>query len=158
MNKKILVIIMFIFFLNNCGFTPIYLNQTFDLKIGKIESSGDRDIIEAATQKIKKYQTKSETDEKTFNLNLICQKEKIILSKDTSGNADVYKIKITINFEGYIDNGVSVNGTLSQDSNYNVDSSESTMQFTENKLIVDLTHLIINEIILTLNSALLDDI
>ena len=158
MNKKIFLIIIFTFFLNNCGFTPIYLNKTFDLKIGKIETSGDRDIIEATFKKIKKYQIETENNTKTFSLNLICEKEKIILSKDVLGNADVYKVKVTINYEAYTESGISINGTLSQDSNYNADSSESSMQFTENKLIVDLSGLISNEIILTLNSALINDL
>jgi hypothetical protein len=45
MIKKNIIIISLIFFLGNCGFTPIYLNNTnVNFSIEKINYTGDREL------------------------------------------------------------------------------------------------------------------
>ena len=56
MLKKNIIILSLIFFLTNCGFTPIYLkNNNINFSIEQVEYTGDRDFNNFLKIDLEKY-------------------------------------------------------------------------------------------------------
>ena len=56
MKQKIFLITILLIFLNQCGYTPIYSNnRTVDFKLEIIDISGDNEMNNLISSKIKKY-------------------------------------------------------------------------------------------------------
>jgi len=101
MNKKIIpsFLIIFTFFFYSCGFTPQYAgfkNLDFDLIVDQF--SGDRDFSNEIKSQIKRYDQDRDNVEK-IKVSFDSKYEKIIVSKNTKGEATKYNIKVNINFE-----------------------------------------------------------
>ncbi len=101
MNKKIIssFLIILSFFIYSCGFTPQYAgfkNLEFDLVVDKVK--GDRDFNNTIRSQIKRYDL-GRDDIKKIKISYDSDYEKIILSKDTKGEATKYKLKVNVIFE-----------------------------------------------------------
>ena len=96
--KKFIFIIIVIFSLSSCGYSPVFSNQSemnFNLMINKINGSNVmNDIVRS---QIKKY--KSTSVEKTVLINVKTNYSKEILSKNKKGEVTNYLIKMEIEFE-----------------------------------------------------------
>ena len=91
MNKKNIIIISLIFFLNNCGFTPIYLNDNnVNFSIQQINYLGDREINNFLNASLNNYKN-IDSDNKIF-IDINSNYKKIILSKDGAGKATNYQL------------------------------------------------------------------
>ena len=89
-------LIIIIFFLNNCGFTPQYAGFKgidFSLNINKVE--GDRELNNAITSQLNRYNNKNL---KIINLDIKTKFTSNILSKDTTGKATKYNLKADVEF------------------------------------------------------------
>ena len=97
MLKKNIIILSLIFFLTNCGFTPIYLkNNNINFSIEQVEYTGDRDFNNFLKIDLEKYKDEKK-DNKIF-LNVNSKYEKIILSKDNTGKITGYQLEIEVIF------------------------------------------------------------
>ena len=91
MLKKNIIIISLIFFLANCGFTPIYLkNDNINFSIEKIKFVGDRDLNNYLKINLDRY--KSEKNSNKIFLTVETKYEKNILSKDSTGKISSYQL------------------------------------------------------------------
>ena len=97
MIKKKIIFISLIFFLNNCGFTPIYLNNTdVNFSIEQIDYLGDRELNNFLKINLNKYKN-IESDNKIF-IEVNSNYEKIILSKDKAGKVTNYQLLANVIF------------------------------------------------------------
>ena len=97
MIKNILIIILPVFILSNCGYAPIYKNQeNVNFSIDIIAFSGDRSINNKIKSRLKNY-TLSEKENK-FAISFNSDYRKNIVAKDTTGAATEYKIIIETEF------------------------------------------------------------
>ena len=97
MIKNILIIILPIFILSNCGYAPIYKNlENVNFSIDIIEFSGDRTINNKIKSRLKNY-TLNEKENK-FTISFNSDYRKNIVAKDTTGAATEYKIIIETEF------------------------------------------------------------
>ena len=97
MIKNILIIILPIFILSNCGYAPIYKNlDNVNFSIDIIEFSGDRSINNKIKSRLKNY-TLDEKENK-FAISFSSDYRKNIVAKDTTGAATEYKIIIETEF------------------------------------------------------------
>ena len=97
MIKNILIIILPIFILSNCGYAPIYKNlENVNFSIDIIEFSGDRSINNKIKSRLKTY-TLNEKENK-FAISFNSDYRKNIVAKDTTGAATEYKIIIETEF------------------------------------------------------------
>ena len=97
MLKKNIIIISLIFFLTNCGFTPIYLgNNNINFSIEQINFTGDRELNNYFKIHLKKYKN-DETDKKFF-IEAESRYEKVILSKDQTGKVSNYQLEAEVIF------------------------------------------------------------
>ena len=91
MLKKNIIILTLIFFLANCGFTPIYLkNDNVNFSIEQIEFTGDRDLNNFLKINLDRY--KNQRKDNKISLDVETKYEKNILSKDGTGKISSYQL------------------------------------------------------------------
>ena len=96
MIKKSISLIFLIFFLTNCGFTPVYQNSTnINYSIEQVDYTGDRELNNFL--KINLIQYKNKNDNKIF-IDVESTYKKIILSKDSTGKATNYQLEAEVIF------------------------------------------------------------
>ena len=97
MIKKNIIFIYLIFFLTNCGFTPIYLNDTdLNFSIEKVNYIGDRDLNNFLKTNLIKY--KNEKSKNKIYIEANSTYRKIILSKDSTGEITSYQLEADVIF------------------------------------------------------------
>jgi len=97
---KNIILICFVFFLSNCGYSSIYKNQkSQDFQINVIEMTGDNEFNNLLKNELKLYSNRNSNEQ--YNISLNSKYQKIIVSKNSSGVATDYKIlvntKINVN-------------------------------------------------------------
>ena len=91
MLKKNIIILTLIFFLTNCGFSPIYLtNDNVNFSIEQIEFAGDRDLNNFLKINLDRY--KNQRKDNKISLDVETKYEKNILSKDGTGKISSYQL------------------------------------------------------------------
>ena len=91
MIKKNIISLTLIFFLTNCGFTPVYLNNIdVNFSIEEVKYIGDRELSNFLKMNLNQYK-KENTDNKIY-IEADSKYEKIILSKDGTGKATNYQL------------------------------------------------------------------
>jgi len=97
MIKKKIIFISLIIFLNSCGFTPVYLNNTdVNFSIEQIDYLGDIELNNFLKKNLNNYKN-IESDNKIF-IEVNSNYNKIILSKDGAGKATNYQLVAEIKF------------------------------------------------------------
>ena len=95
--RKNIIIISLIFFLTNCGFTPIYLKNTnVNFSIEQVIYTGDRELNNFLKTNLSQY--KNEKNENKIYIETNSIYEKIILSKDGAGKVTNYQLKAEVTF------------------------------------------------------------
>ena len=88
---KNLILILFLFFLNSCGYTSIYKNQkSQDFQINIIEMIGDNEINNLIKNDLKFYSNNKSNIK--YNISINSNYQKIIVSKNSAGVATDYKL------------------------------------------------------------------
>jgi hypothetical protein len=96
MIKKNILYISLIFFLTNCGFTPIYLKNTnVNFSIEQITYEGDRDLNNFLKTNLNQYKNK---DANKIDIEVNSIYRKVILSKDGTGEVANYQLEAEVLF------------------------------------------------------------
>ena len=91
--KKISLIALFLM-LTNCGYDAIYSkNNSLNVLVNKIETSGDKNINRIIVSSIK-----VEKEKAGYQIELFSTKNLEVVSKDGTGNASIYRTTITLDF------------------------------------------------------------
>ncbi|MDB3959642.1 hypothetical protein N9407_02450 [Candidatus Pelagibacter sp.] len=91
MLKKNIIILSLILFLGNCGFTPIYLNNSnIDFSIEQVDYIGDKDFNNYLKINLDRYRNK-QNNKKIF-IQVETKYEKNVLSKDNTGKIIGYQL------------------------------------------------------------------
>ena len=89
---------MLFFFLQHCGYSPIYSNiDNIKYNFNIIEIQGDENMNNLVLSQIKKYSNNSGA--KTYDLKIQTQYEKDVLTKNKKGEATNFAIKTKIEFK-----------------------------------------------------------
>ena len=97
MIKKNILYISLIFFLTNCGFTPIYLKNTnVNFSIEQVNYEGDRDLNNFLKTNLNQYKNQNVDNKITIEVDSIYRK--IILSKDGTGEVTNYQLEAEVLF------------------------------------------------------------
>mgnify|MGYP001462933348 CR=1 FL=1 len=95
--RKNIIIISLIFFLTNCGFTPIYLNNTnVKFSIEQVNYAGDKELNNFLKTNLKQH--KNERNKNKIYIEAESIYEKIILSKDGAGEVTNYQLEAEVIF------------------------------------------------------------
>ena len=93
--KRIIIILMFLLY--GCGYSSVYKNQkNNDILITVVDMQGDNILNNSLKNQLTLASNKESIN--IFNISLITNYEKIIVSKNTAGLATDYKLQTTVNF------------------------------------------------------------
>jgi len=153
MIKKLFLVI-FIFFLTNCGYEPLYTNKNNSLiEFNSINTAGDEKINKRiiSLMRINKKQNNSSL----YSLLIDSNKKREILAKDTSGDITSYKLslKVTLSIIDSI-NKEKVIKFKEFNSSYTYKNAENKFQLSqdEKNIIDNLIESSVKKIIIFLNS------
>ena len=155
MFRKILITILFLPLLTNCGFEVINRSNIEQFDINQNTTSGDRRINFRIKEKLKF--AKSENDKKLVNINLNTKKTKSVKERNIKNEITKYQIDIKINVKlsDIYDKNI-INFVVTKSDDYNVEDQYSETLNNEKKLIKllseNLADNIQNEIVLRLNA------
>ena len=91
MIKKYIVLISLIFFLTNCGFSPIYVKNTnTNFSIENVNYQGDRELNNFLKTNL--YQYKNENSDRKILIEATSEYEKITLTKNAASEVTNYKL------------------------------------------------------------------
>jgi len=97
MIKKHIVLISLIFFLTNCGFSPIYVKNTnTNFSIENVNYQGDRELNNFL--KINLNQYKDENSDRKILIEATSEYEKITLTKNAASEVTNYKLVANVTF------------------------------------------------------------
>ena len=97
MIKRNIILISLLIFLTNCGFTPIYLNnKNLNFSIEEVNYKGDRDLNNFLKTNLIQYKNKKSENKIYIEANSTYQK--IILSKDSTGEITSYQLEAEVIF------------------------------------------------------------
>ena len=150
--KKIIIILLSTLYLTSCGFTPIYSKKNLDFQINNIQFEGDREIKAVLLSNLSAYKTK-EKDKYNYDLNIKSEKKVEIASKNTKGEATVYKININSTVEVFLDDKLLLTKHYNNSSIYSSEKKIIKMKEVESRNLSNLSSKLASEIILTLSLA-----
>ena len=132
-QKKIILLLLVL--LSSCGYEAIHSKKNsinYDFSIDKLSFVGDRTVNLKIKQKINNY-TQSKKDKK-FVVRVSSTSEKIILAKNTAGDATSFKNKISINVEILMNNKFKSSFTILESFNYNNISNKFSLKKYEEEI------------------------
>jgi len=132
-QKKIILLLLLL--LSSCGYEAIHSKKNsinYDFSISELSFVGDRSINIKIKEKLNNY-TQSKKD-KNFILRTSSTSEKIILAKNTAGDATSFKSTISINVEVLMNNKFKSNFIISESFNYNNISNKFNLKKYEEEI------------------------
>jgi hypothetical protein len=117
---KNIILILFLFFLNSCGYTSVYKNQkSQDFQINIIEMTGDKEINNLIKNDLKFYSNRNSNIK--YNISINSNYQKVIVSKNSAGVATDYKLMTdtVISFNGEKNNILNFSENINIKSNSN---------------------------------------
>lgn len=93
-RKKIIIIILFL--VCACGYSPIYKGMdNINFQIVIVSLSGDRLINQKISNDLRRYKKTDESKKKLIRLNISSDYEKTGISKNLAGEYTSYELKVT---------------------------------------------------------------
>ena len=114
------IILLLLLLLSSCGYEAIYSKKNsanYDFTVSDLSFVGDRTVNLKIKEKLKNYA--QDKKEKDFILKISSTSEKVILSKNTAGDATSFKNSISINVEVLMNNKFNSNFVILESFNYN---------------------------------------
>ena len=114
------IIILLLLLLPSCGYEALYSKKNsinYNFTVSELSFVGDRAVNLKLKEKLNNYT--QDKKEKDFILRISSTSEKIILSKNTAGDATSFKNSISINVEVLMNNNFKSNFTILESFNYN---------------------------------------
>jgi len=97
MIRKNIIFLSLIFFLTNCGFTPVYLkNSNINFSVEQVNYTGDRELNNFLKTNLNKFKNEKNDNKIYIEANSIYKK--IVLSKDGAGKITEYQLEAEIIF------------------------------------------------------------
>jgi len=145
-----IILITLFFFQTNCGYKIVNNLDNFKFEIIDYKLTGEKKINNLLDKNFKRFENNDSQSISNFIIHADSSINRSIISKNSSGEALSYNLKITIVIEIYENNNLLNKTTFNESTSYdNLDSKFELKQY-ENILIQDLT----NEMIYQINNKL----
>ena len=140
--KKLIFLVIALFMLNNCGYSPIYSskNNNFYIDISQKDRSKLNSKIENS---IKKFSSKN--NENIIQLEISSNKKINIISKDKKGDPSRFSMTISLTINTSNKNNYEINKTKSFSENF--DYNNNSNKFSLKQYEKDIEDNLINRII-----------
>ena len=151
LQKKIIFLLLLL--LSSCGYEAIHSKKNsinYNFSISELSFVGDRTINLKIKEKLNNYaQNKKDKD---FILKISSTSEKIILSKNTAGDATSFKNSISINVEVLMNNKFKRNFVILESFNYNNISNKFDLKELEKDIKNNLAEVASDKLIFKLSN------
>ena len=149
-KNSLLKILILLFFIPGCGYTPIFSNKDNNFSIYELSISGSVKLNKIISSKLNYY--KGSTGSKIFSVSMETYLNKEVASRDSKGNPKTYRINLGSNVSVKDSNGNINRKLFSKSVDYNNKSNKSELKKYENDTSKNLTEQISDEIIIYLQS------
>ena len=149
-QKKIILLLLLL--LSSCGYEAIHSKKNsanYDFSISELSFAGDRTVNAKIKEKLNNY--KQSKKDKDFILKISSSSQKIILSKNTAGDATSYKNTISINVEVLMNGKFKSNFIILESFNYNNISNKFNLKKYEEKIKINLSETASDKLIFKLS-------
>ena len=147
------IILLLLLLLSSCGYEAIYSKKNsvnYNFSISELNFVGDRVINLKIKEKLNNY-TQDKKD-KDFILRISSTSEKIILAKNTAGDATSFKNTISINVEVLMHNKFKSNFKILESFNYNNISNKFNLKKYEEEIKNNLAETATDKLIFKLSN------
>ena len=151
--KKNFYIFLLLLFLSSCGYDALYSiknKDNYDFSISDLNFIGDRDINIKIREKLNNYTLNKK--EKNFTLNISSNSEKIITSKNITGDATSFQNIITLNIKVSMNDGFENSFIVLEKFNYNNVTNKFDLKIYEREIKNNLTETATNKLIFKLSN------
>ena len=151
LQKKIIFLLLLL--LSSCGYEAMYSKKSsvnYDFTVSDLSFVGDKTINLKIKEKLNNYA--QDKKEKDFILKISSTSEKIILSKNTAGDATSFKNSISINVEVLMNNKFKSNFIILESFNYNNISNKFDLKQLEKDIKNNLAEVASDKLIFKLSN------
>ena len=147
MSRKIIFLCLAIFFMNGCGYSPIYSKKSQNFDIDRIDFIGERKVNKLLSKRLKVY-SENPSASKSYNLTIISSINRTIATKDKKGNPTQFTLNVLINLK-LEDNSSNISEiNFSETNTYENSENKFDLKKYEDNLTNNMTEKIFSEIIL----------
>ena len=149
--KKLIIIAIALFTLNNCGYTPIYLSKNNNFYIEKISQENKNKLNSKIINGIKK--NSNQNSKNTLVLMISSNKKIDITTKDQKGDPSKFQMTILLNINILKKKKYEMNKTKSFSTkfNYNNNANKFALKQYEKKIENILINKVVEESIIYLS-------
>ena len=129
------IILLLLLLLSSCGYEAIYSKKNsvnYNFSVSELNFVGDRTVNLKIKEKLNNYA--KEKKEKDFILKISSISEKVIISKNTAGDATSFKNSVSINVEVLMNNKFKSNFIILESFNYNNISNKFDLKKYEEEI------------------------
>mgnify|MGYP006114849207 CR=1 FL=1 len=151
MLKKITFLLLL--FLSSCGYEAINSKKNikyYEFSLSKLVFDGEREINLRLKEKLNRYTL--DTKDKNFLLEISSTSQKIILAKDTSGDATSFQKIIIVNVEVLENNQFKNSFVLSEKFNYSNEDNKFDLKKYEKEITKNLSDITAEKLIFKLSN------
>ena len=133
LQKKIILLLLLL--LSSCGYEAIYSKKNslnYDFTVSDLSFVGDKIVNLKIKEKLSSYA--KDKKEKDFILRISSTSKKIILAKNTAGDATSFKNSISINVEVLMNDKFKSNFIILESFNYNNISNKFNLKKYEEEI------------------------
>mgnify|MGYP001400536889 CR=1 FL=1 len=152
MQKKILVLLLMLF-ISSCGYEATYSKKNtknYNFSINELNFIGDRKVNLKIKEKLNNFIKNKKN--KNFTLKISSVSKKIVLAKNTAGDATSFQSVIILNVEVLMNNKFKNNFLIEENFNYNNNSNKFDLKKYENEIKNNLTELATDKLIFKLSN------
>ena len=147
------IILLLLLLLSSCGYEAIYSKKNsvnYNFSVSELNFVGDRMVNLKIKEKLNNYaQAKKDKD---FTLKISSTSEKVILSKNTAGDATSFKNSVSINIEVLMNNKFKSNFIILESFNYNNISNKFDLKQLEKDIKNNLAEVASDKLIFKLSN------
>jgi len=147
------IILLLLLLLSSCGYEAIYSKKNsvnYDFTVSDLSFVGDRVVNLKIKEKLKNYA--QDKKEKDFILKISSTSEKVIISKNTAGDATSFKNSVSISVEVLMNNKFKSNFIILESFNYNNISNKFDLKQLEKDIKNNLAEVASDKLIFKLSN------
>jgi len=141
--KKLIIIAIALFTLNNCGYNPIYTSKNNNFYIEEISQENKNKLNSKIINIIKK--NSNQNSKNTLVLMISSNKKIDIITKDKKGDPSKFQMTILLNINILKKNKYEMNKTKNFSTNF--DYNNNTNKFTLKQYEKEIENILINKVV-----------
>tara|TARA_B100001175_G_scaffold279968_1_gene257480 strand:- start:1058 stop:1516 length:459 start_codon:yes stop_codon:yes gene_type:complete len=149
-KKNLIKLLLLLFFISSCGYSPIYSNKNSNFSISQLSTSGNNKLNRIIRGKLATFEDFNAAKHLTVKINTSLEKK--VSSKDTKGNPKTYRINLRSDIKVQDSKGKEKNKLFLKSVDYNNKNNKFDLKKFENQTSKILAEKIADELIIYLQS------